>query len=453
MGYRFEEDKVQPVIVVEPRSDGFSVFEHDDYVINSFTTFASLSGRGRVEIPLVGSVSIFYPESDLMLVGPGSGIDEIVQPFMVDQDNVYSLAIPFKGFSVYTLWEDFERYANTDELRAVWVPASSARFYDDLVVVPGNKYMQLVAKANAQGYYVRRTFDSLRDWSQFTGIQMRVASNDTYLFFRIIDNAGSIASVPVPNVGSPFDFVTVYLPFSSFSPMGANFPDLSRISAVDFLYIGTVQTAYRVDDLYVVRLPNMNVQYQIGEVRLEPFEFMPLMFDDGSDFKVLNVSITEVGSFMLDIQRGIWNRSNVLDRSKKYGVRLYNFNEAGYIGVNRMSPNRMWVLSGGSWVEQDKNVAFICVSELRDRIKRLQQYSIVLNNFAVDSGLISGFLVKDGKVTHSLFVNQIPGNIDKVDCELLMKDERVVVELNPFRSIGDSITLQVSLKFRVERVK
>jgi hypothetical protein len=141
----------------------------------------------------------------------------------------------------------------------------------------------------------------------------------------------------------------------------------------------------------------------------------------------------------------------VLDKGKVYGVRLYDFSEAYYIGVNGSSPYKMRVLSGGNWVEHAKNVAFIQSSELRNKVKNLHEYSVMVDNFVAGDGTMSGFLVKDGSVKDILFVNQVPGNIGRSGCNFLVKDERVSVELNPFVGLVSNVTLQVLLKYRVEK--
>jgi hypothetical protein len=455
VGYRFEEDKVQPVIFVEPRSDGFSAFEHDDYVISTYAYYTSLPGGKRLEIPFVLPVSYFYPEVDLMAVGPGSSVDELVQPFVVDEDNVYSFTVPFKGLSVFTLIDDFEGYADTNALRVVWVPSDVRNTPNTLVVGDsfGSKFMRIqTTKNNSVGDSVRRTFSSVQDWSQYTGVQFRVLCDmNAYMQFRIIDEAGSIVYVDIPQYVS---VTKVYFPFTSFKKVGANFVDLSRIQAIEFYCANDSQaTNLQVDDIYMVRMPNLILKYQLGEVQLSPsFNFVPLLFDDGSAYRQMVVTVLDVTGTVFDISFGVWDRSKVLDKGKVYGVRFFDFSEQGFVGVNNVSSLHARVLSSGTWVELDKNVAFMLTSELRSRLKRLLYYEVTPNNFPIYSGTVSGFLVKDGRVVRSLFNNQVGLSFyPREVCSDLLRDERFVVELCPFQPLDRWVQLNVRLNFRIER--
>jgi hypothetical protein len=363
--------------------------------------------------------------------------------------------VPSRGLSVFTLIDDFEGYADTGALRAVWVPSDVANTPNTLVVGDsfGSKFMRIqTTRNNSVGDSVRRTFSSVQDWSQYTGVQFRVlCDRSAFMQFRIIDEAGSIVYVSIPQYGS---VTSAYFPFTSFTKVGANFVDLSRVRAIEFYCANDSQvTNLQVDDIYVVHIPNLILKYQLGEVQLSPsFNFVPLLFDDGSAYKELVVTVLDVTGTVLDISFGVWDRSKVLDRSKVYGVRFFDFSEQGFVGVNNMSSLRARVLSGGVWVELDKNVAFMLTSELRSRLKRLLYYEVTPNNFPIGSGTVSGFLVKDGRVVRSLFNNQVGlGFYPKEVCSDLIRDERFVVELCPFQPLDRWVQLNVRLNFRVER--
>jgi len=149
--------------------------------------------------------------------------------------------------------EDFESYADTAALRAVWVGndlTNSPNTLETTIVQEGSKAMKcdLLNKQKSKNDTFIKTYGSNQDWSGFEGIQFQLRQDGSAtLEIRIEDAAGNISKHTI-TTGSGGVFEFQKLDFANFVPVAVTPADLATIKKITF-FVKSITTvgAFYVD--------------------------------------------------------------------------------------------------------------------------------------------------------------------------------------------------------------
>jgi len=205
-----------------------------------------------------------------------SGTTDLGQIFRLttDIDNIDRVHLTLEataGGAVSSI-DDFESYADTTALRAVWVPndtTNSPNTLDTTVFQEGAKAMKcdMLSKQKSKNDTFIKTYGSNQDWSAKDGVQLQFR-NDTNATIELhIEDAsgnGSKATLTVSNTGV-FEFIEIN--FSEMIPVGASPADLATIKKIK-LFVRTAS----VGPFYVDKLETFTIA-AYGTANLELYDF------------------------------------------------------------------------------------------------------------------------------------------------------------------------------------
>jgi len=154
--------------------------------------------------------------------------------------------------SVVTV-EDFESYADTAALQAVWVPKdipNTPNTLETVIIQEGINSMKMAsqgAKQKSNQDTFTKTFGTTEDWGGRTGIQFQWRQAAGWLIeIHLHDTAGGESKHAI-TVSQPDTFELVKLDFANFVAVGSTPVDLTDVKKIEFFIKTSIATA----DFYV----------------------------------------------------------------------------------------------------------------------------------------------------------------------------------------------------------
>jgi len=220
------------------------------------------------------------------------------------------------------LIDDFESYADTTALRAVWSPsdvANTPNTLETIIFQEGAKSMKtdvgIVTASKSRNDDVTRTYSTNQDWSGFDGLQFQFRNDADTIVELHIEDANGDGSKHTITVSQNEVYQSINLNFVDFIPVGSTQVDLSIIKKIKFFIKTAKVGAFYID---IIELFSNS---SFGTVDLELHDFGT----DGSPTTLGTILKTE--TFNLESGKKIYEipiKVSGLTPNNFYGVVLTN---------------------------------------------------------------------------------------------------------------------------------
>jgi len=202
-------------------------------------------GKTKITIrPRVLIENMIDDTNNVQELGAG-GITDVGQVFRLtggifDIDRVHLTLEAIAGGAI-TAIDNFESYADTAALRAVWVSNDTTNTPNTLettIVQEGTKAMKVDMPntgTKSKGDDITKTFGANQDWSAFDGIQFQFRNDGSSIIEIHIEDSSGDGSKQTITVSQEGIYEFIKLNFSNFVPVGAIPADLSMVKKIKFV--------------------------------------------------------------------------------------------------------------------------------------------------------------------------------------------------------------------------
>src|SRR3990170_1593601 len=216
------------------------------------SSLKSLTKGGKNKIIIKPRVLIENAIDDTNVIATlgSGGITDVGQIFRLtggifDIDRFHLTLEAIAGAALLAI-ENFESYADTTALRAVWVSndlTNTPPTLETTLFQEGTKAMKVstTSSVKSKNDEIKKTYGSNQDWSTYNGIQFQFRNDGTYnVEVRIEDASANISkhTISLSGVGS---YQFIQLAFTNFLPVTATPADLSTIKKISF-FLATAST-------------------------------------------------------------------------------------------------------------------------------------------------------------------------------------------------------------------